>query len=91
MFEYLNTKIQCYTQANDASEKKKMWRLKKTLVRETKKREICNKVYNFFSSNLCLMFHLTNKGKMSEPLMGIDNHHVNFHGKILSLKKKSLS
>ena len=39
MFEYLNTKIQCYTQANDASEKKKMWRLKKTLVRETKKKE----------------------------------------------------
>ena len=40
MFEYLNTKIQCYTQANDASEKKKKCGgLKKTLVRETKKKE----------------------------------------------------
>ena len=46
--------------------------VKKILVRETKKREISNKVYNFFSSNLCLMFDLSNKGKMSEKVMGTD-------------------
>ena len=93
MFEYLNTKYQRYnvTHKQMTHQRKKNVAVKKTLVRETKKREICNKVYNFFSSNLCLMFHLTNKGKMSEPLMRIDNHHVNFHGKILSLKKKSSS
>ena len=37
------------------------------------------------------MFDLSNKGKMSEKVMGIYNHRVNFHGKILSLKKKSSS
>ena len=87
MFEYLNTKYQRYnvTHKQMTHQKKKIWRLKKTLVRETKKnkKKICNKVYNFFSSNLCLMFDLSN--------MGIYNHRVNFHGKILSLKKKSSS
>ena len=59
--------------------------------KQKKKRELSNKVYNFFPSNLCRMFDLSNKGKIFEQVMGIVKHRVNFHRKILSLKKKSSS
>ena len=70
----MNTRFQKYNVTNKqmTHQRKKNVAVKKILVREKKKREISNKVYNFFSSNLCLMFDLSNKGKMSEKVMGTD-------------------